>query len=307
MKFCPVLFLKLLMLAILFGSVGVGYGTVPNTTQSCTAGQPVPLDACDSSPGCGVGTCQGTCEDATSGGTCVPLLSKQCLVNCPNATATLTWAENFLQNFLDPFYTIILVSTRLLGVFLVFWGLMRLRRAGAQNMMQRVSPIGTIFFFIVGAIFTSFMPEVLTFSTGFFGGVSYTVGSQTYSNANQELTYACTPQAAGGNGVPLADRQSCPVLGYLNRIESNEAGVNVDYASDPSATLMQVVYAILLVVGLISFLRGCLFLLKLGEGGSQENSAQKAVVHIVAGVIGMNAEVFEQLISGVMPSSSVFT
>lgn len=252
------------------------------------------------------GTCVGSLDCQQESCDSV-LLSSNVKITCLNNAATYAWAKNFLQNFLDPFYTVIVVSTRVIGILLVFTGIMRLRRGAQQNMMQRLSPMATTFYFIVGAIFTSFMPELLAFSNGLFG-VTQGSASAGYSGSNHDLTYACDSAATASQynaGIPLADRVNCPVLGYLNDITN--ANQSANYESNAAQTLMQVVYAILLVVGLISFLRGCLFLLKLGEGNSQENSVQKAVVHIVAGMIGMNAEMFQNLVSGVMPSGTIPT
>ncbi len=245
--------------------------------------------------------CAATMTNACSSTGCVGSS-----LTCLNNAATSSWAIGFLLNFLDPFYTVIVVTTRVIGILLVFTGIMRLRRGAAQNMMQRLSPMATVFYFIVGAIFTSFMPELLAFSNGFFGATQgLGTANSPYSGSNHDLTYACSGDANYQNGIPLADRVNCPVLGYVNDLMHSSSAAS--YESNAAETLMQVVYALLLVVGLISFLRGCLFLLKLGEGNSQENSVQKAVVHIVAGMIGMNAEMFQNLVSGVLPGGVIPT
>ena len=233
--------------------------------------------------------------------------SQTCSVNCLNSQDTYQWATDFLINFLDPFYTIIVVTARLVGILLVIWGLLRLKRGAQHNMMYRISPIATTFFFVVGAIFTSFMPDVLSFSQGFFSGYSVTPadGGATYGGMNQYLTYPCSATGTSGSntGVPLSLHAACPVLGYYTDITTHSSY----YQYDTASTLLQVIYAILLVVGLLSFLRGCLFLLRLGEGNAQEGSMQKAVVHIVAGVIGMNAELFHNMLVGVIPSAGQLT
>ncbi len=307
-----VAFFAFSMLGVL--SAGVAYADDACTANSmscedslypvnCTADQGAQLNAdCHLSS-----TISAMCPTDTSctGKTCSPNTDPKYnnqhyfVLTCQSNAQTYSWAKNFLVNFLDPFYTLIIVSTRLIGIFLVFVGITRLRRMGQQNMMHRTSPAATTAYFFVGCIFTAFMPELLAFSNAIFGSGTIQSGTQTFTGSNPDLTYACssyTPNPdAGSSG--LASHVNCPVLGYYNDIVKNQT----TYASDAAATLMQVVYAILLVVGLISFLRGCLFLLKLGEGNSQESSVQKAVVHMVAGMIGMNAEAFQTLISGVLP------
>jgi len=295
---------------------GVAYGDgspCPDSTKgdlSCTSTDSGFCPTTTPFPADGQQFCQtnlpNTCT-LTSGctyGSCTPsgLITKTYTLTCLNNAGTYAWAKNFLIDFLDPFYTVIVVTTRVIGILLIFNGVMRLRRGAAQNMMQRLSPMATVFYFIVGAIFCSFMPDLLAFSNGFFGAAGVD-SSGAYTGSNHDLTYACSSAGPAYNaGIPLADRVNCPVLGYLNDITSTPADQD-----NAAQTLMQVVYAILLVVGLISFLRGCLFLLKLGEGNSQENSVQKAVVHIVAGMIGMNAEMFQGLVAGVLPGGVIPT
>jgi len=221
--------------------------------------------------------------------------------HCNDGEQTYAWAKNFLQNFLEPFYEMIIIVARLIGIFLVFWGLMRVRRHGQHNMMYRLSPMATVMYFVVGAIFAAFMPFALTFSGGLFGTGTATTGAyaQNAAGYNSNLLYRCSEGGGNTSASNLSGAVYCPILGYANAVSQDS-----DLQSDPQQTMMQVVYAVLLVIGIISFLRGFLFLLKMGEGQGGDGSMQKAVVHIIAGVIGMNAQSFQDLLSTGLPSNT---
>ena len=220
---------------------------------------------------------------------------------CHSPANTYAWAQGFLTNFLEPFYEMIIIVARLIGIFLVIWGLMRVRRHGQHNMMYRLSPMATVMYFFVGALFAAFMPFALSFSGGIFGASTQytpTGTNPTSVGINTNLLYKCSEGGGGTSSANLSGAVYCPVLGYANEVTQNKTGLQ----NNPQQAMMQVVYAVLLVIGVISFLRGFLFLLKMGEGQGQDGSMQKAVVHILAGVIGMNAQSFQDLLSGALPS-----
>lgn len=240
-------------------------------------------------------------EGTTSSGCTIINDVKYCYMvpKCTDAAQTYAWAQGFLKNFLEPFYEMIIIVARLIGIFLVMWGLMRVRRHGQHNMMYRLSPMATAMFFVVGAVFAAFMPFALSFSGGIFGNT--TIDATNFKNStglNQNLVYKCSEGGGNTSAADLSGAVYCPVLGYANEVDTNKGSLQ----DDPQKAMMQVVYAVLLVIGVISFLRGFLFLLRMGEGNSQEGSMQKAVTHIIAGVIGMNAQSFQDLLTGALPS-----
>jgi hypothetical protein len=59
---------------------------------------------------------------------------------------------------------------------------------------------------------------------------------------------------------------------------------------DPLLHMQYLLFAALLVIGLISFCRGLFLLIHLGEGQGQHASSGVALVHLIAGVIAVNAE-----------------
>lgn len=267
----------------------------------------LPPSASCSPAGCAAGGKSGIqkfgCASSSPNGQCIchkpTTKGGAWTTSCEVGATTYSWGMGFLQNFLDPFFTLIVVTSRIIGIFLIFWGLMRLRRMGHHSMMHRLSPISTTLFFVVGAIFAGFMPYILIFSGSIFNGLP--AMGQGYSGANVQLMAPCymypqPPSTPGFSG--LMQHNLCPVLGYYRELKNNQSG----FMAQPQAVIEQVIYALLLVVGVISFLRGCLFLLRLGEGNMQDGSMAKAVTHIIAGIIGINAQDFYILLGGIIPA-----
>jgi hypothetical protein len=56
-----------------------------------------------------------------------------------------------------------------------------------------------------------------------------------------------------------------------------------------------------MVVGIISFARGLMLLVKAGEGGGPEAGMGKAITHILAGLVGVNGLAFWQLFNTMVP------
>lgn len=281
----------LLLLTVLL--LAVSSSAYAAAADTCTS------TPCTGSPGTNpqpsLGTCTGTqqcychVKKGATSGTGV----------CADGAGINQWAQSFFKNFLSPFYTMIVATSRIIGIFMIFWGLMRLRRMGHHSMMHRLSPISTTMFFVVGAIFAAFSPELMMFSGSIFSGLP-DMGQQ-YTGANQHLMAPCgalyhTKDAVSG----LERHQFCPVMGYYTALVNNTSA-----DSQPEQTMLQVVYALLLVVGVISFLRGCLFLLRLGEGNTSDGSMVKAITFILAGIIGINAHDFQLLMGGLIPHNLI--
>ncbi|MDF2529130.1 MAG: hypothetical protein K0Q57_10 [Gammaproteobacteria bacterium] len=189
-------------------------------------------------------------------------------------------ARNIIQNVISPLLSITNIISRFLGVFLILYGMVRLYRHGEHNMMHRISPLGTIMTFVSGTVLIAYTPELSVLSSSLFG------------NPNYDLVTACP---SGG-----VDQQTgviyCPILGYLSEIPPNS----------PLTTETQVIktlaFAVLFLVGTISFIRGFLELIKAGEGHGQGGVA-KAITHIFAGVAGVNAESLYNLIENIFTSN----
>ncbi|MDF2690861.1 MAG: hypothetical protein K0S29_716 [Gammaproteobacteria bacterium] len=187
-------------------------------------------------------------------------------------------ARNIIQNIISPMLSITTIVSQFIGVFLILYGMMRLYRHGEQNMMHRVSPMGTIMTFVAGVVLVAYTPELSVLSGSLIGNPDYNL---------------VTPCPYGG-----VDQQTgvayCPILGYLPEISS-------PLTSDTQA-LETLTFAILFLVGAISFIKGFLELIKLGEGHGQGGIA-KALTHIFAGVAGVNAESLYNFIQNVITSN----
>jgi hypothetical protein len=187
-------------------------------------------------------------------------------------------ARNIIQNILSPMLSITTIVSQFIGVFLILYGMIRLYRHGEQNMMHRISPMGTIMTFVAGVVLVAYTPELSALSFSLFG------------NPNYDLVNTCP-----GGGV---DQQTgviyCPILGYLPEISSP--------TTTDTQALETLVFAVLFLVGTISFIRGFLELIKLGEGHGQGGIA-KALTHIFAGVAGVNAESLYNFMQGVISNN----
>lgn len=283
------------LLALMMVTVNTSFAASPKPTPPACSGA---CNASESPPNGANAYCTAT-YSSDYACTCMGVLGWR----CEDANGVYSWAKSFLRNFLSPFYTLIIATTRIIGIFLIFWGLMRLRRMGHHSMMHRLSPISTTMFFVVGAIFAGFMPEIMIFSGAIFNGLP-DLGSG-YSGANYHLMTTCASAIPGHvSTAPGIEAHSyCPIMGYYNELNNNQGS---SFSVSPEQTVLQVIYALLLVVGVISFLRGCLFLLRLGEGNTQDGSMPKAVTHIIAGIIGINAHDFQLLMGSLLPHN-VFT
>jgi hypothetical protein len=186
--------------------------------------------------------------------------------------------QNIIENILSPMLSITTIVSQFIGIFLILYGMTRLYRHGEHNMMHRVSPMGTLMTFVAGVVLVSYTPELSVLSNSLFG------------NPNYNLVNTCP-----GGGV---DQQTgvvfCPILGYLPEISSPTT-------TDEQA-MQTLTFAVLFLVGTISFIRGFVELIKLGEGHGQGGIA-KALTHIFAGVAGVNAESLYNFMEGVLTSN----
>ncbi|MDO8953913.1 MAG: hypothetical protein Q7V63_03595 [Gammaproteobacteria bacterium] len=189
-----------------------------------------------------------------------------------------TDARNIIQNVISPMLSITTIISQFLGLFLILYGLMRLYRHNEGSMMHRVSPMGTVMTFVAGVVLISYTPELSVLSNSLLGG------------GNAYLTNTCP-----GGGV---DQQTgvvfCPILGYLQEIPAG--------STDNTQAIKTLAYAVLFLIGTISFIRGFVELIKLGEGQGQGGVA-KAITHIFAGVAGVNAESLYNFFENVLTSN----
>jgi hypothetical protein len=148
-----------------------------------------------------------------------------------------------------------------IGLCLLYIGLHRIRHHGQGMSSKHYSPLGTIFYFIAGAVCLQYETVAQSLAVSLFGDT--------------------------GNVVTT--------MGAYIDIINNE--------SDPAQQTLDFAFAMLLAIGIVSFLRGFIILVKMGEGAS-EGALPKALTHIFAGVVGINASAAYALITNLVSTIS---
>ena len=188
-------------------------------------------------------------------------------------------AQNFLVQDLHPMMMVVTDMARLIGITMVFIGLTRLHRMASNNMMYRVSPISTMFYFLGGATLTAFTPMLSAIAIGLFGAhnneIAYGFGHAVTSCLGQSSL------AGGATNNVATNYPVCPIMGYAQVLKSTPT-------SDVSAEIRIVAFATMFVIGALSFIRGVGLLVKTGEGG-QPGTVARSATHIIAGAVGVNA------------------
>ncbi|WP_235603451.1 hypothetical protein [Piscirickettsia litoralis] len=193
------------------------------------------------------------------------------------ASAPITIYDNIIYYLLMPFLHLIDVVGPVIGLITLCVGIYRLRcHANPQMMtMQRRSPMATGFYFFVGSVllFPFYLIEALS---GSMFQTPQILQQYCGSSSGEEfLSYFSTLQSSSLITFSDGTFQCVPVS-----------------ASSTSDGLLKLVYAILFVVGFISFLRGVFLLTRLGEHtGGPDASMSKTVAHILAGMCAINANV----------------
>lgn len=170
-----------------------------------------------------------------------------------------------LQNAFGPLQVVTQWGATILGIVFIIIGTHRLHHHGQGMMQKHHSPLATAFYFIAGASLTAFNNFILAGAQSVFGNIT--------------------------NFDPHSGQAT--VLYYINEINNTTDTVQmVEYFT----------YGILVTLGILSFMRGLVLLVKLGEGQA-EGSLPKAVTHIVAGIVGVDSlalyTVLTNFISGI--------
>lgn len=194
----------------------------------------------------------------------------------------------FLQNILDQDFTPILqmVTTisYLIGLFLIIAGLGRLHRHGqGSQMYHRVSPMGTAMYFVSGAVLISFMPYLQMLSNSLFA----------ISVQDALMTQCASPCL---NGFHTSSNAFCPMNAYSLNINTLKA------TGDIGGAIKYGVFALMFLIGVISFIRGMLQLIKLGEG-HQGGGIGKAFTFIFAGIVAVNMSSVYTLFQNILGSN----
>ncbi|PCI40086.1 MAG: hypothetical protein COB50_00285 [Thiotrichales bacterium] len=171
---------------------------------------------------------------------------------------------NVLVNNLEPIMGIFSVIVVITGLLLVAVGIFRIRRHHEGMMMHRVSPLSTFFYFVSGAMILQYNDSILLLGHSVFANMFD-------FNADKGNTFNAT------------------IAYYAKSIMQGGATLSTNHI------IKELTFALLLVVGMFSFVRGMILLIKMGEGGG-ESSMPKAMTHIVAGIVGANAPAMYALI-----------
>ncbi len=199
----------------------------------------------------------------------IPGFSKICeLANVPPGFSG--HILDFVLFVLYPMALMISMTAVVIGIILFIVGIHRLRHHHANQNSKQVSYLGTVAYFVAGVILIQYGPVLHMLSSSTFFGMYGGAGSSSPAYMPTMFSYVdCISAQATSSDAAIP---GCPTKGV-------QAG-----------TLMQeLTFALLLVVGLFSFLRGVFLLVKLGEGGPEGGVLSKAIAHIVAGIIGVNA------------------
>lgn len=186
----------------------------------------------------------------------------------------LSQMTDIMQTVLIPLSNVLQYMTEIIGLCLIVMGLHRLRHhSGTMHAGKHHSPMATFFFIVCGSMMLAYSDLALAISETIFGGF---IGPYVPPNPLNPIDYPNPMQ----------------VQYYIPLVEN---------ATDPMQQIEYFTFAVLLVVGLLSFVRGLLLLVKLGEGG-HESTLPKALTHIGAGVIGVNAGQAYQVIQSFVGS-----
>ena len=195
----------------------------------------------------------------------------------------------FVTNVLSQDYTPIMQMigdvSYFIGLCFLIIFLSRLHRHGqnAQQMMHRVSPLATGMYLVSSVVLISFIPWLQMLSNSFF-------------YANTVLSQGCNSNA------PLpsfftSTNSFCPEMAYVSDIQNASQG---DQLGD---AIKYMAFGTLMIVGVISFIRGMMLLVRIGEGQGQGTTA-KAMTHIFAGLVAVNADNAYYLFMNVLSSAA---
>jgi len=165
-----------------------------------------------------------------------------------------TWgneAVKLIENVLRPISQGLNWVLRIIGVCIFSLGLHRVKNHQQKNH----SPLATFFHFVSGAFIFSYAHMAAMFSHSLFGHMN-------------------------GNKINLS------FMNYVHQIHHAAHSHNFQ-----AIALKEVVFALMLLVGLFSFVRGFMLLTYAGEqSGGGESLLTKSAIHIIAGLIAINLQ-----------------
>ena len=214
----------------------------------------------------------------------------------------LTQAQSvtIVQYALIPIQFLITYVAYIMGFFFMSWGIYRLRHGhegGGFN--QKHSGAGTALCFVAATMIFQYQwtthmigNSILGPETANMKGWQYSTTGALPLDPENLFGYVKAPNSKL-KSMALQDQASNGILQkdvWKTFTTSGQSG--------QSFWTLETLFAVLMIVGYISFLRGALLLVKMGEGsGGGESSGTKAVVHIVAAGLLCNANHVTALIN----------
>jgi len=198
---------------------------------------------------------------------------------------------DIMLNVMSPLVDVTTGIARVMGILFILVGIMRLHRHAHHHMMHRLSPIATAMFFFVGA------------TLGAYGPILGSLANSAFNKANPQMFSTCAvkvndkSKSGATSGVTTTKRSFCPIIGY---VKEEQKAASLKGGDKNKAEIKIMAFALLFIVGLISFFRGMILLVRLGEGSGGEGSMLRPVMHLGAGVFGVNAQAFYNIVHGVI-------
>ncbi|MFZ9036372.1 MAG: hypothetical protein ACO2ZM_09725 [Francisellaceae bacterium] len=185
--------------------------------------------------------------------------------------------DGIIVYVLIPFLDLTLILGPALGVILLCMGLHRLRYHSNQQIMSayRRSPMATGFYFLVGALMLYPYGIISALSQSLFQSLS--------------ISQNCLGSSGGSFLSYFNNLDVQYIIGFSDNSVTCTA---ITASSSINDQLIRLTYAVLFVVGFISFLRGIFMLTAAGEHmGGPSASVSKIVCHTIAGICAMNANI----------------
>ncbi len=207
-----------------------------------------------------------------------------------------TLTIEILENDLQPLLGLTTTVSYFIGLCLIIAGMTRLYRhgSGTQNMMHRASPMATAMYFAAGIVLVSFVPYLKMVSQSVFENAQTTFITQCAGGSGTGQT----PNTVLNKDFYTDSNDFCPMMAYSTKVAGAENKGEIGDA------MKYLVYGVLFLVGIISFIRGMVHLVKLGEGGGQGGGVGRALTHIFAGIVAINADSFYSLMNNILDAHS---
>ena len=240
------------------------------------------------------------CSAATDPLCCAKIVG-HCATKC--GIVSQKQAVSLVQYALVPLQVVISYVAYIIGFFFLMSGLYRLRHSSEnQGYSRQHSGMGTVLSFLAAGMLFQYQWNISMFANsilGFKTSQSWYYGGGTDAEHPKLLPtdptnlmgYVSAQDLSAYKGSILLDDSGTGVL-------QGDTWKDYGWGQDKDAFMtLQTLFAVLMVIGFISFIRGAMLLVKMGEGQGAESSGAKAITHIVAAAFLCNANHVASLIS----------